>query len=106
MRGSSVPDVPSVESREPVTRNVHDRPWIADLETDAHAENRQLLVAEALDAVEQTTPGTRLDVVTHERHGHPSGYLYAALESRAPSVDVSDGGRCDCGGYVTRVRVR
>lgn len=101
-----MPDSRSVESREPVTRNVHDRPWVADLETDAHAENRQLLVAEALDAIEQTVTGIRLDIVTHERHGHPSDYLYAELESSTVSVDITDEGRCDCGGYVTRVQIR
>lgn len=89
--------------REPVTRSVHDRPWTADLETAAHAESRELVVAEALDAVEQTTAGTRVDIVTHERHGHPSEYLYREIESEAGTRTVRDGGRCGCGGYVTRI---
>lgn len=91
--------------REPVTRRVHDRPWAADLETDAHAADRQLVVDEALDAVDQTRPGQYVDLVTHERHGHPSTYLYEPIRSLDLQVDVYDEGRCHCGGYVTRVTV-
>lgn len=91
--------------REPVTRRQHDRPWTADLETPAHADNRDLVLAEAMDAVKQTAPGTHVDIVTHERHGHPSGYLYSALESVISNGTVRDAGRCTCGGYVTRVAI-
>jgi|AntRauTorcE11898_2_1112593.scaffolds.fasta_scaffold53998_2 putative CGCGG family rSAM target protein len=91
--------------REPVTRRAHDRPWVADLESEAHAADRQLTVAEAVDAVEQTRAGGYVDLVTHERHGHPSSYLYEALQSVERRVELSDEGRCPCGGYVTRVAV-
>lgn len=43
--------------REPVTRRAHDRPWVADHESEAHAADGQLTVAEAVDAVEQTRAG-------------------------------------------------
>lgn len=102
--GSKMPES-SYDAREPVTRRVHDRPWVADLGTADHAENRQLLVAEAVDAVEQTIRGIHVDIVTHERHGHPSDYLYANLRSIGASIEITDEGRCDCGGYVTRVRI-
>lgn len=89
--------------REPVTRRVHNRPWVADLESSRHALDRQLVVEEAVDAIEQTAPETRVDLVTHERHGHPSTYLYSELETRFDHVTLADDGRCHCGGYVTRV---
>jgi len=92
--------------REPVTMQTHDRPWVADLETDDHASNRSLTVAEAVDAVQQTRVGRFVDLVTHGRHGHPSGYLYEAIRSVDRRIDVDDEGRCSCGGYVTRVTVR
>lgn len=101
-----MPESHRFEGREPVMRRGHDRPWIADLEAEKHAENRELLVAEAVGAVEQTGPGTHVDVVTHERHGHPSAYLYDRLVSLPSVEDVSDEGRCGCGGYVTRVHTR
>jgi hypothetical protein len=92
--------------REPVTRREHDLPWVADLESDEHAANRRLTVAEAVDAVEQTRPCRFVDLVTHEQHGHPSSYLYEAVRSVDRPVELSDEGRCSCGGYVTRVSVR
>lgn len=92
--------------REPVTRREHERPWVADLETEEHAANKTLTVAEAVDAVEQTRRGRFVDLVTHRQHGHPSGYLHEPLQSLDRRVDVSDEGRCSCGGYVTRVTVQ
>jgi putative CGCGG family rSAM target protein len=91
--------------REPVTRTIHDRPWVADLETTKHADDRKLIVAEAVDAVEQTRTGRFVDLVTHERHGHPATYLYEAVQSSSQSIDISDEGRCPCGGYVTRITI-
>lgn len=92
------------EAREPVTTRTHDRPWAADLETDAHAADRSLVVAEAVDAVEATERGF-VDLVTPEPHGDPETYLYPALRARPEVVGCDDEGRCSCGGYVTRVRV-
>jgi len=91
--------------REPVTRWEHDEPWVADLEADEHATDRKLTVSEAVDAVEQTQAGRFVDLVTHERHGHPSSYLYETVLAVDRPVDLSDEGRCSCGGYVTRVTV-
>jgi len=91
--------------REPVTRRTHDNPWVADLEAEDHATNRQLTIAEAVDAVEQTQPDHFVDLVTHEQHGHPVSYLYKAVRSVERPVVLSDEGRCSCGGYVTRVAV-
>lgn len=92
--------------REPVTRTVHERPWTADLESRKHAANRALVIEEARDAVSQTDPAQYVDLVTHESHGHPATYLYPSMESLDRDVVISDNGRCSCGGYVTRVRVR
>jgi len=83
----------------------HDRPWAADLETQAHAGDRELVVAEALEATERTRPGQFVDLVTHEQHGHPSTYLYDRLAALSVTCELSDRGRRPCGGYVTRVSV-
>lgn len=93
------------EGREPVTRRVHHRQWVADLESSNHAPDRGVVIEEAADAVEQTTPWTRVDIVTHQRHGHPSTYLYPRLESLFDGIRLADDGRRHCGGYVTEVVV-
>lgn len=96
----------SFTGREPVTRREHDEPWAANLESDAHADNRQLLIEEAIDAIEQTRAGQFVDLVTHESHGHPSTYLYDSMRTLRTVEEIADEGRCSCGGYVTRVTVR
>lgn len=91
------------EGREPVTRQVHQQQWVADLESSIHALDRELVTEEAVDAVNQTAPGTRVDIITHQKHGHPSTYLYSHLKSLCDGIRLADDGRCHCGGYVTRV---
>lgn len=79
--------------------------WSVNLETGEHAENRPLVVGEALRAVEQTAPGYFVNLVTHGNHGHPSEYLHDALRDEFDDVRVEYVERCGCGGYVTRVHV-
>ena len=80
----------------------HDTSWSANLEGPEHAEDRALVVEEALDAVRATAPGTHVNLVTHADHGHPEDYLYLLLrEEFDATVEYVD--QCGCGGYVTRV---
>jgi putative CGCGG family rSAM target protein len=95
----------SAASVEAVTDRVHDASWSANLELERHTD-RERVLADAVSAVEHTAPGSHVNLVTHGDHGHPSGYLFDALEERFG--DAADWGfvdRCGCGGYVTRVRV-
>jgi putative CGCGG family rSAM target protein len=92
----------SADSREPVTRRTHDHPWAANLETERHADDRGLVVGEALDAVRQTRPGQYVDLVTHESHGCPETYLCPELKS-TEEIEITDSGRCACGGYIFRI---
>lgn len=92
---------------EPITDRVHDTSWSANLEKPEHAADRDLVLAQAIDAVEHTAPGNHVNLVTHENHGQPASFLFSALESALGGdhewecVD-----QCGCGGYVTRVHVR
>ena len=80
--------------------------WSVNLEGPEHADDRPLVVGEALRAVEQTAPGYFVNLVTHGDHGHPSEYLYDVLrDDFGESVRVEYVERCGCGGYVTRVHV-
>ncbi|WP_411968859.1 CGCGG family rSAM-modified RiPP protein [Haloferax sp. YSSS75] len=91
------------------TRNTeaeqHDTSWSANLEHPEHAESRERIVSDAIDAIERTTTGRHVNLVTHEAHGHPSSYLYPVLEDECESLDWEFVDRCGCGGYVTRVYV-
>lgn len=92
---------------QPITDRVHDNSWSANLERDWHAADIDLVVAQAIDAIRYTAPGNHVNLVTHGDHGHPSKYLYEALEETFGTDDVTweyvD--RCGCGGHVTRVRI-
>ncbi len=95
-----------VEGVEPVTDRVHDNSWSANLETPQYAVDRGLLVEHAIEAIERTTPGNHVNLVTHGDHGHPEQYLYGPLEAAFENrADVEYVERCGCGGHVTRVHV-
>ena len=91
---------------EPITDRDHDNSWSANLEQPHHADDRDLVVEQAATAVERTTAGNHVNLVTHGDHGHPETYLYDALGERfgddASWVYVE---QCGCGGHVTRVHV-
>jgi putative CGCGG family rSAM target protein len=91
---------------EPVTRREHDNSWSADLEQSHHAEDRNLVVSQALDAIEHTTAGHHVNLVTHGDHGHPDTYLYPTLADEFDrGIEWEYVERCGCGGHVTRVHV-
>ncbi|WP_436928943.1 CGCGG family putative rSAM-modified RiPP protein [Halosimplex halobium] len=91
---------------EPVTDRVHDNSWSANLEKPHHAEDRDLVVSQALDAVEHTAPGNHVNLVTHGEHGHPETYLYDVLEEYfGDAIDYEYVEQCGCGGHVVRAHV-
>ncbi|MEF8881202.1 MAG: CGCGG family rSAM-modified RiPP protein [Halapricum sp.] len=90
---------------DPVTDHVHHNSWSANLENPEHAEDRGLVVAQAIDAVRHTAPGNHVNLVTHGNHGHPEEYLFETLGERYSGVEIAYVKRCGCGGHVTRVHV-
>jgi len=48
---------------------------------------------------------TFVNTVTHEAHGHPSEYLWEALEDEFDSFRLEYVDQCGCGGCVTRAHV-
>jgi putative CGCGG family rSAM target protein len=92
------------QGTEPVTDRVHDSTWAADLERPQHAVDMELLVEEAIKAIENTTAGTFLQLVTHEAHGHPSEYLYEVLDDAFDDdIEWEYICQCNCGGHILRV---
>jgi putative CGCGG family rSAM target protein len=111
--GSATRDEPrdemtvSHDAVEPVTESTHDNSWSANLEKSHHAEDRELVVTQARDAVDHTVAGNHVNLVTHGDHGHPEGYLYEALDAAyGEAVEYEYVEQCGCGGHVTRVHVR
>jgi len=89
---------------EPVTDHVHDNSWSANLEKPQHADDRELVVAQAIDAIEHTADGNHVNLVTHGDCGHPETYLYDALEEY-DGIEYDYVEQCGCGGHVVRVHV-
>jgi putative CGCGG family rSAM target protein len=88
------------------TDRVHENSWSANLEGPDHADDRDRLVSQAIDAVEHTAAGNHVNLVTHDAHGHPEEYLFDALEAAfGEEADWEYVERCGCGGHVVRVHV-
>ena len=97
------------EEPDPITDRMHDNSWSANLEKPRYADDRALLIRDAITAIEHTTAGHHVNLVTHGDHGHPAEYLYDALETavteRKREWDWDYVEQCGCGGHVTRVFV-
>ena len=109
--GSNAPADGPAGEREPVTRTRHHNSWSANLEEPRHADDPELIVAEAIDAVEATATGYHVNLVTHGEQGHPKEYLWPELEAlvqqdgRGDELECEYVDQCGCGGHVTRVHV-
>ncbi|OYR46588.1 CGCGG family rSAM-modified RiPP protein [Halorubrum sp. Ea8] len=93
------------ETAEPITDRVHDNSWSANLETPKYAGAPELAVRDALAAIDHTTAGNHVNLVTHGDLGHPEEFLYDALREERGDVDPEYVERCGCGGHVTLVDV-
>ncbi|QCC52689.1 CGCGG family putative rSAM-modified RiPP protein [Halapricum salinum] len=89
----------------PVTDRVHDNSWSANLEQPEHADDPDLVVAQAVEAIEHTTAGNHVNLVTHGDLGHPETFLYDAIERRSEGVTLEYVEQCGCGGHVVRAHV-
>ncbi|SEH46029.1 putative rSAM target protein, CGCGG family [Halopenitus malekzadehii] len=91
----------------PVTDHVHHNSWSANLERAEHADSRDLVVDQAIDAIEHTAAGNHVNLVTHGDHGHPAEYLFDELEAAFDGRDLAWEyiEQCGCGGHVVRVQV-
>ena len=103
---ATTPDDDHDHGADPVTDHVHENSWSANLEGPHHADDRDLLVSQAIEAVEHMAAGNHVNLVTHGAHGHPEEYLFEALDAAFDdAVDPEYVERCGCGGHVVRVHV-
>lgn len=92
---------------EPVTDRIHENSWSANLEKPQYEDDLSLLKRHAIEAVEHTASGHHVNLVTHEAHDHPEGFLYDTLDERFSDEEVHWEyiEQCGCGGHVVRVHV-
>jgi putative CGCGG family rSAM target protein len=90
----------------PVSDQVHENSWSANLEQPRHADDREQVLDGALTAIEHTASGYHVNLVTHAEHGHPETYLYQVLDTEyGDDLTWEYIDQCGCGGHVLRVHV-
>jgi putative CGCGG family rSAM target protein len=78
--------------------------WSISLEHDEYENNLELVIHDAVEAVQETTMGHYVNLVTPEGLGHPEDYLIEALATIFESeITMKFIDQCGCGGYVVRV---
>ena len=78
--------------------------WSIALEHEEYDENRELVIQDALQAVERTASGYSVNLVTPAVWGNPEQYLTPVLKEKfGQQFTVKFVDQCGCGGYVLRV---
>lgn len=78
--------------------------WSMDLEHNEYAEDIDLIIEGAIEAVNDTEAGHFVNLVTAEAFGHPDDYLTAILKTTFhDTIEMKYIDQCGCGGYVLRV---
>lgn len=81
-----------------------DKDWTKDLEHDEYENDIDLIIKDAMTAVEETKEGCYVNLVTSEVFGNPESYLKPLLEEVFPGqLRIKFIDQCGCGGYVLRV---
>lgn len=78
--------------------------WSAPLESEEYEGDMELLLHDAVEAINETAPGFYVNLVTPSCHGHPDEYLLPYLkESYGSTISTKYIDQCGCGGFVYRV---
>jgi putative CGCGG family rSAM target protein len=78
--------------------------WSISLEHDEYENNLELVILDAVEAIEETTLGYYVNLVTPAEFGHPKDYLIEALASSYDNkITMKFIDQCGCGGYALRV---
>lgn len=74
------------------------------LEHEEYENNIELVINDAIEAVEDTEIGYYVNVVTPDVFGNPMDYLSEVLERQfGDGIKYQFIDQCGCGGYVLRV---
>ncbi|WP_420489344.1 CGCGG family putative rSAM-modified RiPP protein [Neobacillus niacini] len=78
--------------------------WSISLEHEEYVMDMELVIKDALEAVEMTGKGFYVTIVTPDSFGHPDDYLAEALlEYFGGRIELKFIDQCGCGGFVLRV---
>ena len=78
--------------------------WTKDLEHDEYEHDIDLIISDALLAIEETKVGCFVNLVTSVVFGNPVDYLQPLIQALyAEHVRIKFIDQCGCGGYVLRV---
>ncbi len=78
--------------------------WSCALEHGEYETDRELVIAEGVEAVAQTAKGFHVNLVTPNAFGNPEQYLMPVLKQKyGERITVKFIDQCGCGGYVLRV---
>ncbi|WP_368737745.1 CGCGG family rSAM-modified RiPP protein [Bacillus sp. EB106-08-02-XG196] len=81
-----------------------DKNWSISLEHEEYVMDMELVITDAIDAVEKTGKGYYVNVVTPASFGNPNDYLADALLAYfGGRIEMKFIDQCGCGGYVLRV---
>lgn len=81
-----------------------DKNWSVSLEHEEYENDIELVVNDAIEAVQTTSKGYYVNVVTPANFGNPVDYLTPALDSYfSKKIEMKFIDQCGCGGYVLRV---
>ncbi|WP_280770354.1 CGCGG family rSAM-modified RiPP protein [Salipaludibacillus daqingensis] len=78
--------------------------WSASLEHGEYAEDRDLVIRHAIEAIDETADGCYVNLVTPDVFGNPDDYLSLLIrEKYGDTITTKFIDQCGCGGYVLRV---
>jgi putative CGCGG family rSAM target protein len=81
-----------------------EKDWTKDLEHDEYENDIDLILKDALEAIEITQPGYFVNLVTSANFGNPVEYLQPLIENMfKDTVILKYIDQCGCGGHVLRV---
>ncbi|WP_411253761.1 CGCGG family rSAM-modified RiPP protein [Neobacillus niacini] len=81
-----------------------DKNWSISLEHEEYVSDLELVIKDAIQAVEDTNRGFYVNIVTPSSFGNPDEYLAEALLTYfGDRIGMKYFDQCGCGGYVLRV---
>jgi putative CGCGG family rSAM target protein len=79
--------------------------WSLDLEDEEYARDINSLLQAAKAAIESTSPGYYVNLVTPASLGKPDFLIEKLRREYGGKIKAEYVDQCGCGGYVTRVEV-
>ncbi|MDG5786350.1 CGCGG family rSAM-modified RiPP protein [Evansella sp. AB-P1] len=78
--------------------------WSASLEHGEYELDQDLVIQHGIEAVDETTKGAYVNLVTPNTFGNPVEYLSPVLKEKyGDSIQIKYIDQCGCGGYVLRI---